>query len=759
MKRLLSRRIVWVAPVLLAVVFATAILAALIDENTKIEDLYDWGLHKFLVEQQATSLQDLTGRFLDDQYLFLYITPPDPDFILFQPGGMIPILDLKAFPDEFIDGLVGTIGKDGIRRFPIWVYEDPDSPGREIVIENAEGKQLARLKREWNYSPDWFVRERHPELDTYEKWYRDWLLASYDPSRICMRYDLLVGEDDLIKYVWAQSIAAAQSPPGGGMLKSGWEGGTVSNLQFVAIDKTTNGTIELTIAWPEDGLATNMVDFFACTNLMVQNWEIAVTTNVDLNTNCFSWIDEDSTNYTIRFYDCWTLDDTDGDGISDGREKRLYGSDPDDTDSDDDGLGDGTEINVTETDPADCDTDDDGLVDGYDGYHPVASYTNGVDANTNGYVDGEYDFGTDPKDADSDDDTFGDGYEVYYGTDPTNAASFPATLSGTIIYSGGQTGSVHALAVESSASWSETRSAVLAVPGVYTISNTPTLNSYWIKAYRDSNTNGVRDAWEAWGAYVSNAVAVVTNTTGLDITLTDPDLDGDGMPDWQELDIINADTNDAIETIDHVFEWADFDGDGVSNGDEIALGTDPNNSNSVPPVLRFSAAATSVSESASNVVVSIDLLPAASDTVQATLSVIGGNADNGTDYAFTNQTVTFSAAETNEQINVTIYVNDPGEAAESIVFKLAGLGGPAAMGTPDQFTVWITDSFADSDSDGLPDSWEQQYFGNLSQGAAGDPDGDNVSNLTEFKQGRHPNAGAVADTNNVLKLNVITPLR
>jgi hypothetical protein len=49
---------------------------------------------------------------------------------------------------------------------------------------------------------------------------------------------------------------------------------------------------------------------------------------------------------------------------------------------------------------------------------------------------------------------------------------------------------------------------------------------------------------------------------------------------------------------------------------------------------------------------------------------------------------------------------------------------------PDQLFV-----VEDSDGDGLPDSWEEQWFGagNLSQGADDDPDSDDLSNLEEFE--------------------------
>jgi hypothetical protein len=51
--------------------------------------------------------------------------------------------------------------------------------------------------------------------------------------------------------------------------------------------------------------------------------------------------------------------------------------------------------------------------------------------------------------------------------------------------------------------------------------------------------------------------------------------------------------------------------------------------------------------------------------------------------------------------------------------------------------------YIDSDGDGLPDSWEQTYFGNLTgQRGGGDADGDGVSNLNEFFDGTNPTNSA-----------------
>jgi len=47
----------------------------------------------------------------------------------------------------------------------------------------------------------------------------------------------------------------------------------------------------------------------------------------------------------------------------------------------------------------------------------------------------------------------------------------------------------------------------------------------------------------------------------------------------------------------------------------------------------------------------------------------------------------------------------------------------------------------DTDQDGLPDTWEQTYFGNLSKTPSGDEDGDGQTNGSEFLTGTDPTSG------------------
>ena len=111
--------------------------------------------------------------------------------------------------------------------------------------------------------------------------------------------------------------------------------------------------------------------------------------------------------------------DVDSDTYVDGEADVAINTDPLNPDTDNDGLSDGLEWGDTGTDPNDYDTDNDGLVDGYDGNISVSTYTNGTDADLDGYVDGELDWGTDPNFYDTDADGYSDGWEVLYGMSPT----------------------------------------------------------------------------------------------------------------------------------------------------------------------------------------------------------------------------------------------------------------------------------------------------------------------------------------------------
>ena len=67
-------------------------------------------------------------------------------------------------------------------------------------------------------------------------------------------------------------------------------------------------------------------------------------------------------------------------------------------------------------------------------------------------------------------------------------------------------------------------------------------------------------------------------------------------------------------------------------------------------------------------------------------------------------------------------------------------------------------SSTDSDADGLPDDWENHWFGDLDETAAADYDGDGNTNLQEYQMGTDPTKSNVDDTDNTLNLTIYRPV-
>ncbi|MFO7869815.1 MAG: hypothetical protein R6V03_00070, partial [Kiritimatiellia bacterium] len=179
--------------------------------------------------------------------------------------------------------------------------------------------------------------------------------------------------------------------------------------------------------------------------------------------------------------------------------------------------------------------------------------------------------GTSDLSADSDGDGTGEKAEVDAGTDPADPASFPAAVSGSIIYSGPQTGAVRIAANTHDALWPAENSVELESPGSYSITNLPTLSNYWLFAYIDKDGNRSNECWEAAGSYAANPLYLTESFSGADITVTNPpDQDADGMPDcWENTYNLNPQDNGD--------KLGDPDVDGLTNLEEFQQNTDPHN--------------------------------------------------------------------------------------------------------------------------------------------------------------------------------------
>lgn len=113
--------------------------------------------------------------------------------------------------------------------------------------------------------------------------------------------------------------------------------------------------------------------------------------------------------------------------------------------------------------------------------------------------------------------------------------------------------------------------------GSYGVTNLPTGSNYWTVAWIDSNGNGRRDYAEAFGSYAGNPIFAFDGyESGIDISLGDPDVDSDGLPDWWEVLYFGS--------FQAQSGTADPDGDGFTNAQEYAAGTNPNQFDPAPTV-------------------------------------------------------------------------------------------------------------------------------------------------------------------------------
>ena len=245
--------------------------------------------------------------------------------------------------------------------------------------------------------------------------------------------------------------------------------------------------------------------------------------------------------YHLGFGTSPTSIDTDEDGLDDAFEIAVSHSDPLSADGDGDGLTDAQEYRIG-TNPMEADSDGDYLPDKWEydnGLNPLSS--TGADG-WSGDLDGdglsngrEKSIGTFPNNADSDDDGLDDGLEISIGTNPLLKDSDYDGLSDL-----------------------QERN----------IGTTPT--------QPDTDGDGMNDGWE-WAN--GDSLLMTTDDNGGRTAFnplvhnsndSDPnndcsaDPDGDGLTNGQESDL---GTNPNV---------ADSDGDGVSDGDEITQRSDPN---------------------------------------------------------------------------------------------------------------------------------------------------------------------------------------
>ncbi|WP_405413867.1 gliding motility-associated C-terminal domain-containing protein [Maribacter sp. Asnod1-A12] len=321
--------------------------------------------------------------------------------------------------------------------------------------------------------------------------------------------------------------------------------------------------------------------------------------------------------------------DCDNDGLTTD-EETTAGTDPTNSDSDGDGVLDGTEININGTDPLDlcsyvigsatvapsaawntADCDGDGVdnqtelsnntdsldpcnpaqVAGYIGYDAGNALWAAADCDGDGVTNGDEDTnGTDPYNTDTDGDGVPDNTDTdaLDPCDPVQAAGYTGYDASNAIWAAADCDS------DGVANGTEVTNGIEVTNGTDPYNN-------------DTDGDGVLDDTDAdaldpcdpvqlagyTGYDASNTIWAAADcdgdgiANGTEVTNgTDPyntDTDGDGVPDNTDADALDpcdpvqAAGYTGYDATNTIWQAADCDGDGVINGTEVTNGTDPYN--------------------------------------------------------------------------------------------------------------------------------------------------------------------------------------
>jgi len=338
------------------VLLITAVLCApqtARSELSRQDSIYET-VYECYMKDGFVSIDHLMQHFQNAQVEWMMLVPPGMSYMSFSGGTRY--VEWGNYPKDFNAGLIGvTRGKTIV--YPVTVFEDFKTG--DYVFVNAEGKEFYSVSAPADYDSSWLARSYFSDLYTSERSQPEIesLECQYDPARVVIQYDL-AGEEailEIIESLAAAQVVSASNPPM--VLKSG--GVSITNIKFTAIEKLTNGSVQVEISYPIG--FTNKLDIFSVDSglgLLDFWWDLRDTENVSSSTNYITWTDSYATNAIddIRFYvaanaDLSAATDSDNDNLTWGRETFLYHTSPTNSDTDADGYDDYEEVVTMNTDP------------------------------------------------------------------------------------------------------------------------------------------------------------------------------------------------------------------------------------------------------------------------------------------------------------------------------------------------------------------------------------------------------------------------
>lgn len=385
------------------------------------------------------------------------------------------------------------------------------------------------------------------------------------------------------------------------------------------------------------------------------------------------------------------LQDGNGDFDNDGLinvDEITFGTLANDNDSDNDTLLDGAEVtgssnnyDSSPTNPLSKDSDNDGVSDLEEKGSLNIAFGNAP---------------TDPNSADSDNDTHSDKHELAYGSNPNNASSIPQPVPYFLINNFLRNGSF------------ELRNGA---------PNTVKTNQW------DAPAPDNIDNWTEW-----TGVSVEANDSGVEAGGSHGEMRGFFQSGNAAYNLTN---HIAASGSVYTSTWKHIDRTGILS---VQLVYD--NNGTITPI-PASIATTTGADQTGDLVYRI---PAGSPAIGKAIGI--GVSSSGGYMQVDEFALSITAVDSDHDGLADLwemdYFHDLDEVASgdpdndgvsNIDEQTAGTNPTVGAGNPD------------ADGDGMTDTWEIQYFTNVSQTAEGDFEGDGTNNLTEFRLGLDPTSG------------------
>ena len=284
-------------------------------------------------------------------------------------------------------------------------------------------------------------------------------------------------------------------------------------------------------------------------------------------------------------------------------------------------------------------------------------------------------------DLDTDEDGFSDAREILvFQTNPENSNSYPVAISGTISYGGSETGTIYVVADTIEGSWTTGPIVSIPSPGGYTNAAVAINELYWLGAYIDVNGNQQRESWEPSGVYAANPLVATSSLSGINITISDsPSIFGS-------------------------IQYS-----GSSTGDVY--------------VIAFASSNTWSSEYQTIIPWNQGLANETGGVIYLTFPTSYGISDMQSGGYW-----------------IRAFIDNNGDGIFNSGVEVGGQHALSSVSVSNRVLGVDIVIANDDDSDGLPDWWEWQYFGNLNYDDEDDPDGDGFDNMSEYLDGTLPNS-------------------